>query len=896
MRERLLASWGKISARHPYWILLAVFVLSLLSIYNAKHLRLSMRWSDLLPTTDPKVQEYDRIIKEYKSASNSILVVQGNEKDIKRFAENIAPRIARLTKYVERVDYKIDSDFLKRHGLLLTKTKDLKNNVDLFKDLNLVPLLTAINDNFEKTYTGDEKSLSTKKKEQDAVRYLNGLHFWLRTLERYALNGHRNDPQLIHKTLDRFLIGDPYFISQDKNLLILIIEPTFSVVDLNPVVASTDSIQRIIDRALPQFPGVKAGLTGTVPLSRDETVYSMRDMNTTSVLAFTLILLIFILTFRMVATPFLAMINLVFAIMIASGAIAIFIDHLNIMTSMFAAVLMGLGIDFSIHVLALYYELRAKTSSSEEAMAESLRRSGPGILTGGLTTAVAFFTLMVSQTRGIKELGLVLGVGIVTAMVTTFILLPTLMIIRERLLQKLGKKEAKIPHVEFEFLGKVGNALAGRPRTTLALGTLVTLFLLYQAYRIEFDYNYLNMEPKGIPSVTLQDTLIKYMDMSPDMVMVSVNSVEKARAIAEKAREVSTVSMVESISDFLPSPRQIRERQPYLNTIRDRLKRNKPRARFSQSEFREFIAQLNRLEANIYELGQMAFTGGQDKVDAKCKQLVGDPDDSTSTDYILELVKRMEQNEPQARAGLQQFQKEYFIPLKEMVWNLANPQPIRLADLPHNIRRRFINDRGDQFLVTIYPTDKVWDFEFLQRFSEQMKRVDEHITGMPPIFLSLVHYTVRDGAVATGLAILMVFVLLLADFKKVKWALMAMIPLVLGSVWMLGLLKTLGLKLTFVNVEAIPMIVGIGIDDGVHLVHRYRIEGWKKSRLVLQSTGRAILLTTLTTIAGFGSLMIAQYRGFISLGALLVLGLAACFLTTVIFLPALAGLRNGVDG
>jgi len=218
-----------------------------------------------------------------------------------------------------------------------------------------------------------------------------------------------------------------------------------------------------------------------------------------------------------------------------------------------------------------------------------------------------------------------------------------------------------------------------------------------------------------------------------------------------------------------------------------------------------------------------------------------------------------------------------------------------LKDLPPTIKRRYVSDKGDQFLVTIYPTKKVWDFEFLKLFTEQMSRVDEHITGMPPIFLSLVHYIGRDGMLATSLAIVVVFFLLWLDFRKIKWALMAMIPLVLGSVWMIGLLKTIGMKLTFVNVEAIPMIVGIGIDDGVHLMHRYRIEGWNKSRLVLQSTGKAILLTTLTTMAGFGSLMIAEYRGFISLGGLLVIGLAGCFLTTVIFLPALIGLKNGSE-
>jgi predicted RND superfamily exporter protein len=90
----------------------------------------------------------------------------------------------------------------------------------------------------------------------------------------------------------------------------------------------------------------------------------------------------------------------------------------------------------------------------------------------------------------------------------------------------------------------------------------------------------------------------------------------------------------------------------------------------------------------------------------------------------------------------------------------------------------------------------------------------------------------------------------------------------------------------------IPMIVGIGIDDGVHLLHRYRIEGFTKTPIVLKSTGKAIMITSLTTMAGFGSLMLAEYRGFVSLGALLVLGVFACFITTVLLLPAIIGIMT----
>ena len=123
-------------------------------------------------------------------------------------------------------------------------------------------------------------------------------------------------------------------------------------------------------------------------------------------------------------------------------------------------------------------------------------------------------------------------------------------------------------------------------------------------------------------------------------------------------------------------------------------------------------------------------------------------------------------------------------------------------------------------------------------------------------------------------------------------ALLGVIPLLAGGIWMVGILKSLGMMLNFINVMGLPMIVGIGIDDGVHLLHRYQYEGLKKTPTVLRSTGKAILLTSLTTMAGFGSLSLASYRGWASLGILLAVGVGACFLTTVLFLPAIIGLTQ----
>jgi len=892
MREKLLKKWAHFAATHPWRVIIALLVVTVFALISASRIRMDMRWSDLLPMHDPMAQEFDRILKEYKSASTIHIVVQGQEHEIKQFAEAVAPKIEELTKYVDRVDYKLDKKFFAEHGFMLAKAQDLKTTKDMFKDLNLVPFLTNINDNFEEEYIGDEEALSTKEKEDEAVRSLDGLHFWLKTMDTSISQPDNVDPAFAELAVDRLLYGDPYFISHDKRVLLIAIKPTFNAMDVDKDIASTIALQNILDKTLPEYPEVKAGITGMIPLQKDEMEHTTSSMKMSSVVALVLVLVLFILTFRMWSTPVLAGLNLVIAIIIAAGVVGLILGRLNLMTSMFAVILIGLGIDYSIHIISVYSERRVKDKDAVQAMEQTLVRSGTGIITGALTTAAAFFALAISVTQGIREMGIVLGIGIICAMVTTLTGLPAILVARERFVSRVSRKPVKPQHVEFGFLENFGKSVMRRPLLYLIISVILTAFFLFQALHVKFDYDMYNIEPKGLTTIALQDTIIKAFDMSPDFAMVTTSSLEESWEIAEKAKKMPTFSMVENIGDFCPPEEKQLKRQLYVEDIRRILQSNIKKKFLSHTNIDELIEQLERLDMNIYELSQLAFIGGQDKVDEKCKSIIGDPEKEDSQSFIINLAQKIKENPERAIRWLNEFQKYYVPQLRTKAYNMANPGLITLDNLPEHIKERYINDAGDTYLVTIYPREHIWDFEVLRRFNAQLERVSPRITGNPPMFLRLIDYIGRDGLRATILTIFIVIILLWIDFRSLRMALLGVIPLIAGGIWMMGLMETFGMMFNFLNVMGIPMIVGIGIDDGVHLLHRYKYEGLNKTPVVLKSTGKAILLTSLTTMAGFGSLLIATYRGFASLGMLLAIGVASCFLTTVLFLPSIIGLTK----
>jgi len=898
VREKLLTAIAKLAERRPFLMFGTALVITVIAAGLATNLKLEMHFKNLMPQDHPMVQEFNQIIEDYSTASLIIIAARGEEGELKQFADELAPRIEAMTEYVQRVDYKLERDFFLQHGFMLQKAKDLKNSKDIFKDLSLLPFLGHLNDNFEKTYVYDQESISTKEKENNAVMFLDGIRYWLKTMEEYAVDGDTLDSNVAKMAVDRFLIGDDYMISQDKDMLLILAQPTFTINDIDIVIAAEDSIDAVIAEVAEKYPSIFAGTTGTMALARDETVAVGEDMYLTSIVALLLIIALFIVSFRMWVAPLLAGVSLLLGVIWTAGFAAVTLGSLNIMTSMFAVILIGLGIDFSIHIITVYSESRAAGRSVGEALRFSLLRSGKGVITGGLTTACAFLTLTISKTAGMSEFGIIAGSGVIFCMIATLFALPAMLSLRDKLLVKFRQDRYKAKSTSFSFLGNLGEAISRKAVLVLTGATIVTALLFYSALNITFDYNYLNMEPVGLTSIKLQHEMEQEFHVTPDFAMITAASVEEARRISETAKDLKMIGMVTSISEYVPSLEQQQRRTPHVQEIREHLEHNRKLTPLAENEIGQLFDELYRLEDNVIELAQLTYLGGQDKVDEKCRELVGDLEDPENKTMIASLIDRLSADGAKTVGNLNLFQNQYEPYFRQAALGMASLERIDVNSLPQNILDQFVSKDGSKYLVTLYPKESVWNLAFLERFTAQMQKLDRRVSGMPLVFYVLIQIIGKDGKIAAILTIIVVFLLLLWDFKKIHLAILAMVPLIIGAIWMVGTMHLLGLQLTLVNLMGLPLILGIGIDDGVHILHRYRIEGRGKIRTVFTSTGKAVMLTSLTTMLAFGSLVFATYRGLGSLGIALFIGVGTCFLTSVIILPALLGLmekKNRVD-
>jgi hypothetical protein len=204
-----------------------------------------------------------------------------------------------------------------------------------------------------------------------------------------------------------------------------------------------------------------------------------------------------------------------------------------------------------------------------------------------------------------------------------------------------------------------------------------------------------------------------------------------------------------------------------------------------------------------------------------------------------------------------------------------------------DLRRRFVTDTGE-YAVYAFPAENVWQSDHQERFLKAVQGLDPEITGMPVLGRFMMARTRRALKITAVLGALVVIAWVFVDFKRWIPSLLAVLPTFLGVGILLTMMRLLGLQFNPLNVMALPAVLGIAVDDGVHLVHRFLEERGDLDRTLL-GTGRAVVLTSFTSIAAFAALLLTQHRGLASFAAILCLGAASALAVSIFVLPAALG-------
>ena len=893
LRMKLLGKWGKWASIHWGKTLLIALGITLIMGIGASRLKLEMTFYSMMPKGSQQVRDMKRIIENFPAASSIVVVLEAKEKDDRAQAEIAVKKAvdilsrellkSEFSEYIIRVQGKLDIDFFKEHGLMLSKAEDIERVRRMYSNINLVPLFSHLNDDFEREYSGDEEKLSDD--EELAIAQFEGLEQILKVMESSAAS-ERISAEAASASIERFLFGSPYYLSRDSTMALLFIQPTFTINDFMLYAEIIPLMEKMIKERTETL-GVSAGLTGMLVVGKDEMVTSEQGLALSMLIAVMLILLLMILSFRMYSVPFISGIPLFVGIMWTMGLAGFTIKRLNIMTAMYMVVLLGLGIDYAIHLLTSFMQERDDGNDFTTSVGNSLKKSGAGIFTGALTTAVAFFMLVIARSNVVRELGVVAGFGILSELVAMIIMVPALLGFRNHRLVKKGKSESKLLEKftpGFGIISSLGTKIKGRPALFVFLMLAAGILLATQAGKVDVEGNMMKMEAKGLESIELQDRMVEEFGMAPDVMSITMTDLDKMRPLGKRIKKLASVKAVESLIPYYPSVKEQFVRAGLVEKFKGEIAPQSPE---DSVDTGLLIEEIYRLEDNLLEMSDLAFMAGMDRMFHKLNILTGRNEDGqkVAETVIDRLIASIEEN-PESAEGLAYFQRAFVPSFKEKLINMANTEQIVPDMIPPFILDSFRSRDGKDYLMNVIPTQNPWDEEYRKVFTGQLETITDKATGMVLAANQMLEIVNQDGIKAAIAALIAIFILLLIDFRNIKLSLVTLLPLLLAFLSLFGIMAITGIKFDFINIIAVPLLIGIGIDDVVHFNHRYLLEGKGNMDRVVAKIGRAVLLTTITTIIGFGSFIPSIMRAMRSTGIVLSIAMALAFLYSILLHPA----------
>jgi len=650
----------------------------------------------------------------------------------------------------------------------------------------------------------------------------------------------------------RLDLSSGYYLSSDGRSLIMLVKPSrasqnlaFSTALLGAAREDAAAVLAELAPAPDSPPPVAIRFGGNPAMLVEEAALLRHTILLTGSVAFVAVLSLYLVCYRRIATLFYSSLPLMLG-QAACFAVAYFYPgSLNSASAALPALLMGLGTDFTIVMYARYVEERQAGRTLEAATAAMVGEGGLGVFTGALTSAGTFYALCISSYRGLSDLGFLIGTGIALCGIAIMFLLPALIVWNEGVRPR--RSAGRPLHLQSFGLERL-MTVAARHRAVVIAGVCVlALAAAWTARRLDFNESIDSLRSTESASYRVQRDIAERFGASLSYMMAICEGETLAEAVAlaaEVERRLQpfvangVVGRYESIFSYLPP----------------------------DDQQRQVLAELARGASDAFDFRRIRGT----------------------------LARELEANG---------FRVEPFAPyLSRLEHFLAPARPLTIADLEgrglDRIVHRYVRREGERARVVtyFYPTRPEWRRTPPPGLVEALSGSDAGITvtGTNVLGRELKKIFLRDAWKAWFLGLALVAVLLLVDFRSVRLTVVALLQLVTGIVLMLGCMHALGMQINYANAFVATMIMGVGIDYGIHLVHRLELNGGRIDGGTLE-TGKGVVLAALTNIAGFGTLTLANYPALRSLGVMALIGSVTCLLTALTLVPALLARRPAPD-
>ncbi len=837
-RTRAFLRIGDYAARRSGFVFAVTALLVFGALALGSSLRLETDILDLVPRGNAKVDAFRTSLQDFGGIDYLMILVEAppgrTADDYQEFADVFAERLGALPA-VQTVEYRLRAhdallDLFKRHALLFVPPEELP------------ALQRRMSDEGIAEAVAENRRILTSPSSPFLKELVQG------------------DPLGIARfVLGRLLVGrqglklnpvDGYYMSEDGTALLLLVKPARPAQDLAFTAALVDQVRRAESAAREalgeegaDLGGMSVSYGGSYVMALEDSELIRADLRNTAVFSFIGVTALYIIGYRRLGPITYSVVPLLVAQALTFALAALALGRLNSASSGFVAMLMGLGTDFTIVMYARYVEERRGGLDVGGALQRMMGEATLGVFTGCVTSAATFYSMCTTEFLGLKELGLLIGSGMLFCLIAIVVLLPAMIHWHEG--RRPGRRPAHRLHLQSFGAERLTPIAAAHPRATLVVTAVLLAFLGYRAWHVPFSDSVEDLRSPSNEGVTVLQRVGEKFGGSLSVMMAIVESPTIQSAL-DKMKEIEsrvepwnrdgTLKGMDSLIHYLPPAS---EQESIIEALRRGAR--EPGGPFS---FARIEASLRR------ELDRQGF---------RAEAFEG---------YLSELRSMLEVESP---VGIRDLEGE------EMASLLS--------------RYILAADGGYRAAVYFYVDRERWRRSPPPGFADAVSAGNPSIvvTGTNVVSEELRGIFKRDAVKAVVIGFVIVTGLLIFDLRKLRYAFIINAQVVFGVVMMFGLMGLMGIGLNFVNSFTAIMVLGFGVDYGIHMVHRLRACRGRIDAGVLE-TGKAITIAALTNAAGFGALTLSSFPAMKSVGIVAILGSFMCLLTSLAFIPAVMAL------
>jgi hopanoid biosynthesis associated RND transporter like protein HpnN len=868
----ILGGWVYLT--HRYALILVLFAsvaTATLLYYTANNLGINTDTEEMLSETLPFRRNYKAFKTAFPQYDDALLIVI--DADTPELAQDASRALAAqlenrsdlfLLAYLPGGD-----SFFQKHGLMYLSPAELQDLADnlakiqpflgrLTRDQTLRGLFSMLTAGMDAVMKGEEIDLAPVfNRIQLAIEASIGQ-------QQYSLSW------------QELMLGTN--LTPDDRRCLILTKPQLDYRKPFPAEAAIKEVRRLANSLhLTEENGVRVRLTGDAALEYEELLSVTRGAGLACILALITVGIVLFFGLRSSKLVLASLITLFMGLIWTASFAAAAVGHLNLISAAFAVLYIGLSVDYAIHFCLRYKELIQQAVPHSTALEQTARDIGSSLVLCSITTAIGFYAFIPTAFAGVAEMGLISGTGMFISLIANLTILPALLSLMVLNPDTLPIKPEK-KGVAAKLLAMPGRNTRFIRIAALVLGLGATLLLPYAT----FDSNPMNLRDPDSESVATFKELLSQSKNSPWTLTVLASNRDDAAHFARSLSKLEPVDMSLTLEKFVPTDQEkkldiIKEIELMVGPeLSEHSNHSPPLATEQIAYLRDFSAVLEKYLKNT-PTAPLARAAGRLH--------------DTLRRFLAGLSTQNRAMRDQTLGNLQTSLLGSLPARLDALATSLETEKITREDLPEDLVEHWVS-KDNHYRVTVFPRENLNDNAAMRRFVAAVRTVAPDAIGFPVIYLEAGAAVVKAFKQAFLMALVAVTALLLILLRPKSDTLLVLLPLVLAGALTGAASVVLGIPFNFANVIALPLLLGIGVDSGIHMVHRMRTAPPASGLMLETSTARAVLYSSLTTICSFGNLAVSPHRGMASMGALLTIGIALTLICTLVVLPALMVSNN----